>query len=109
MITIMQGDQYFIPFTFYYVDDETEERTLIEDDIVSDMLITIGGKTKSLSDGDIIYSDGEWLYPLLQTESLEFPPYVKVSARIKFSGENDVIGEQFGTIEVTPAAAKVEI
>ena len=112
MESIMQGDQYYIPFSLYIEDEEdgTIVKVPITDDMVSDLKITFGDLTKGYADGDIEFDSEteEWLFPLTSDESYSFPPYVKVSAQVFFSGDGDIIGQTFGNIEVTPAAREAE-
>ena len=96
---IMQGDAYYIPFLFFD-DDETQ----ITDDMVTEVEIQFGGLKKTMSSGEITYSDGEFLFPLTQAESSGMVGTVKVLAWLTFTN-GDRIGASFGHVIVLGATS----
>ena len=100
MITIMQGDEYGIAFTL-----KDSEQNAITPLNASDVEITIGGVTKNFLNGPITFYNGEWVFPLKQEESMNFPGYIETQVRVKFSS-GDVIGEYTGSMKVLPSGSK---
>ena len=103
-MTIMQGDQYSLQFDFINNDEQPISR---ED--ISDVEIMIGYIRKTLSDGDILYHEGErtFLFPLSQADTFSMNPGTyKVQTRLK-SIDGLVVGnEDAGTLIVSAARSK---
>ena len=89
-MVFMQGDAYYIPF-YFFADEETQ----ITEDMVDDVEIIFGKVRKTYSDGEILYNDGAFLFPLTQAESSAMSGTVRVRAQVTFNA-GDVIGSSMG-------------
>lgn len=76
---MMQGDSYDIPFIIKKADG-----SVVRDVDVLDVEIVLENLKKSVSEGQIRYEDGRWLFPLTQAESFRFTSAVKGQVRIKW-------------------------
>ena len=97
MMQMMRGDSYNIAITLTY-DDET---TITPED-VTDVEVVLGNLVKRYSTGDISYDDGEWLFPITQTDSFyDLPPVSRLQVRVK--NGTTVIGARIGVVFVLPS------
>lgn len=91
---VMQGDAYGLLFVI-----KSNGEALTPDD-VSDVEITVGTLSKTYRDGHVRYEGGEWVFPLSQTETFNFPvSQVEVQLRILFA-DGAVEGADLGIIDV---------
>lgn len=103
-LSVMQGDQYGIPFEI-----TDKDGNLLTDASVDDVEIVIGDMRKTLADGEITYSeaDGAFLFPLTQKESFAMAERTqRVQVRVKIAGTDTVIGEDLGHVQITYAKSK---
>lgn len=101
-LKIMQGDQYAIVFTGTQ-DGEPLDLSKIE------MIEFIVGKLRKIYPGEVTMdTDGNFLFPLTQEETLNFKSAMQsVQIRVKFLGaEPVVVGVPLGGIRVTDAISK---
>jgi len=98
--SIMQGDQYGIPFNITDGED-----IAITPETASDIEIAIGQIVKRYSTGEIEFNNDYWIFPLTQSETfmLQYPQDVQV--RVKFLN-GEIIGERFGKIDITESKSK---
>jgi len=100
MICIMQGDAYEIALTL-----NDEENHAIVDTDVADVEITLGGIRKTYADGDVLYDDGKWLFPVTQEETMKCLPSISgLQVRVKYA-LGDVVGATIGNVYVTASAS----
>ena len=97
-MNIMQGDAYKIPFILY------NDSTKITSDMVSKVEIVIGTMNKTWPE-DIEYSEGEFLFPLTQAESIAMQGKQPAQVRIKFTG-GTVIGARLPPIDICDSRSK---
>lgn len=77
---MMQGDQYNIGVSLLNNAGQPITPTDVED-----VEITIGWNSKRYRNGQLLFSDGLWLYPINQKESFEqWPGKAEAQARIKW-------------------------
>ena len=103
-LSVMQGDQYGIPFEI-----TDKDGNLLTDVSVDDVEIVIGDVRKTLADGEITYSEkeGAFLFPLTQAESFGMIERTqRVQVRVKLAGTDTVIGEDLGHVQITYAKSK---
>lgn len=101
--TIMQGDQYEIP-----VEIITADGTPATADSFADVEITVGKYCKSLSAGEIEYSEeqGSFLFPLTQAETIAMPDLPQnIQLRVKTKAGN-VVGIKLGQMVVMASRSK---
>lgn len=101
-LKIMQGDQYAIVFTGTQ-DGAPLDLSKIE------MIEFIVGKLRKIYPGEVTMdTDGNFLFPLTQEETLNFKSAMQsVQIRVKFLGaEPVVVGVPLGGIRVTDAISK---
>lgn len=100
MICIMQGDAYSIDIGL--VDDEGNALT---PEMVDEVEVSLGTLKKSYPD-TVVYDEGEYLFPLTQTETLAMPIGLKTfQVRVKFNG-GDVVGCNLPNVMVMMAKSK---
>ena len=99
---MMTGDAYRVPLQI-----ETNEGFLTSEDL-EDIEVFIGSIRKTLQQGDVTYDLDEnvFLVALSQRETFRLKGEEKVQARCKFLS-GDVIGVDFGTIDVKKSTSKV--
>lgn len=100
METIMQGDEYMIPFVLK--DKDGNDITL---DDVEEVVITFGFLTKTLSQEEVLYRDGEWCFLLEQRESMCMSGSVPFEARVRFQ-DGDIIGQKLEPVQVVRSINK---
>lgn len=99
---MMTGDAYSVPLQI-----ETSEGFLTPDEL-EDIEVFIGSIRKTLQQGHITYDYDEnvFLVNITQKETFRLKGEEKVQARCKFTS-GDVVGVDFGTIDVTKSTSKV--
>lgn len=97
---MLQGDAYNIPVTI-----SDSEGLVVTSMMVQTIEIMIGALRKTYPD-DISYSDGQWLFPLTQTESMTLGGRESVQVRVKFN-DGSVIGWRGDGIDVRKSVSKV--
>lgn len=103
MITVMQGDQYSIPYTIRNKD--TGELITDADAVVVSAVIS--NLHKSSKDGGFAYNadEGCWLMYLRQQETFALPTgTLHAQIRIKLADSDDVIGEYTEEFNVLKSA-----
>lgn len=102
---IMQGDAYYIPFSFF-----DDDGTKITNSMVDDVEIVFAGIRRTLSDNEIIYdgTNKRFLFPLTQQETFALPTIGRGEVRLKFTN-GDVIGDSFGNIIVLESDSREEL
>ena len=102
-ITIMQGDQYAIPFEIL-----TADGTPANGDTFADVELVVGALRKTMSSGAIVYDAdrGAFLFPLMQEETFSMRDQrYKAQLRVK-TVDGDVIGIDLGVIIVDVSKSK---
>lgn len=91
---MMRGDSYPIPV------DIMQDGVMMTPDMVADIEISVGsGIQKRMSDGEVIYEDGQWYFRLSQEESFAMEDDNTVYVRVVYPGEpSDVVGTTAGRI-----------
>ena len=82
---MMQGDSYSIGVKIL----NNAGRNVTPDD-VADVEITIGRVSKCKSDGQLIYENNCWLYPVSQSESMAILPGI-VPAQVRVVWKNGAL------------------
>ena len=102
-ITIMQGDQYAIPFEIL-----TADGTPANGDTFADVELVVGALRKTMSGGAIVYDadQGAFLFPLTQEETFAMRDQrYTAQLRVKtITGE--VVGQDLGVIIVDVSKSK---
>lgn len=80
---IIQGDQYYQPFTITSKKDGTK----IIPEIVSKVSIQLGGQVYSYPDNGLIYEDGKWQLWLDKGTSQNFPKIIDAQVSVEFNDE----------------------
>ena len=100
MSKIMQGDAYTIPITI-----KSADGTTVDPAAVQSVEIVIGTLNKKYPD-EISYSDGKWLFPLTQEESMRFVWRTQTAqVRVKFTS-GEVVGAKCGCIGIEHSQSK---
>lgn len=98
---MMQGDSYQL--SVLLKNNAGQPITPLD---VEDVEITIGRRTKRYSDGNILFEDGLWLFPVSQEESFDFYPMkAKGQVRVKWNG-GVVEGQELMGIRVQESVSK---
>ena len=103
-VSIMQGDQYGIPFTIR----DGEGNVLTEEDL-EDVEIVIGSVKKRLANGEIQYrkADQAFVFPITQQESFSmFYRKQRAQVRVKFRGTGEVAGKDLGDMLLDMSVSK---
>lgn len=61
---MMQGDGYSLPIEIYRADG-----TVVTEEEVADVEVTLGNLRKTLKQGEVTFSDGKWQFPVIQQET----------------------------------------
>lgn len=78
---MMQGDSYNIGIQIL-----NNAGSVVTPNDVQEVEVTIAGKTKRYTDGNIIYTNGKWGYPISQTESMDiYADRVRAQVRVKWN------------------------
>ncbi len=102
-LVIMQGDQYALPVELLDADD-----TPLSPEKLSDVEIVVGSMRKTLSGGEIKYSEelAAYLFPLTQAETFALRDHQHpAQVRVK-SNSGEVVGHKLGSITVVPSTSK---
>lgn len=98
---MMQGDSYQL--SVLLKNNAGQPITPLD---VEDVEITIGRRIKRYSDGNILFEDGLWLFPVSQEESFDFYPMkTKNQVRVKWNG-GVVEGQELMGIRVQESVSK---
>ena len=98
---MMQGDSYQL--SVLLKNNAGQPITPLD---VKDVEITIGRRIKRYSDGNILFEDGLWLFPVSQEESFDFYPMkAKGQVRVKWNG-GVVEGQELMGIRVQESVSK---
>lgn len=99
---MMQGDSYGLMIEIINMDGTP---LTLED--VSDVEISVGLLRKTFADGEVVYADGYWVFPLSQEETFKLPSgKVKAQARVVWAN-GGVKGCSLGDIRVKESLSKV--
>lgn len=102
-LVIMQGDQYAIP-----VGITDKNNAPVPPDAIAEVEMVVGTLRKTLTAGEITYSEEQeaYLFPVTQEESfgLRAQP-VPVQIRVKTTS-GDVTGENLGRVIITESRSK---
>ena len=82
---MMQGDSYPIGISIL-----NNAGNPVTPDDVRDIEITIGPITKKYSVGQLMYTDGQWLFPITQKDTLNIMPGV-VAAQVRVAWANGIV------------------
>ncbi len=98
---MMQGDSYGLAIEIKNAADK-----VVTPDDVTDVEITIGYLRKTYKDGEVIFKDGMWIFPLTQEETFKFPSMrVKGQVRVMFK-TGFVEGASLGYVCVDESISK---
>lgn len=98
---MMQGDSYGLEIEILNDDGVT-----VTEEDVSDLEITIGHLTKTYRDEEVTFDGENWIFPLSQEETFDFPPSaVKAQLRIVWSN-GQVEGVPLGKLRVDESMSK---
>ena len=79
---MMQGDSYGLKIEIL-----NSEGGLVTPADVSDVEIAVGFIRKTYAKGEVLYSDGLWIFPITQAESFKLPSArVKAQVRVAWAG-----------------------
>ena len=98
---MMQGDSYGLMIEILNSDGMS---ITLED--VSDVEISVGLLRKTFADGEVVYADGYWVFPLSQEETFKLPSgKVKAQARVVWA--NGVVeGVALDEVRVSESISK---
>lgn len=85
---IHQGDQYYLPISI-----ENNSIFITPNDI-DDLRIKIGNIVKVFSKGELLYEDNNWLFPILQKNSLNWRGPIECSVQLK-QGNNIITSDKY--------------
>ena len=98
---IMQGDSYKLGFTVL-----NNGGSVVTPDEIIDMEITIGHLKKTYGRSELTYSDGMWMFPFSQKETMSYWPK-SVNAQIRIKWANGVVeGKPIYGIRVNEGSSK---
>lgn len=98
---MMQGDSYSL--NIEVLKESGEAVSLGE---VSDVEITVGFLRKTYAKGEVLYTDGIWVFPITQEESFSLPATrVKAQVRVVWK-DGSVEGASLGEIRVHESISK---
>lgn len=80
---IIQGDQYYQPFTI----TSKKDRTKIIPEMVSKVSIQLGEQVYSYPDNGLIFDDGKWKLWLDKGTSQNFPKLIDAQVSVEFNDE----------------------
>ncbi len=98
-ITIMQGDQYAIPF-----DILASDGTPADGSTFAEVEIVVGSMRKTMTSGAVVYDAGKqaFLFPLTQEETFALTTGAPVGAQVRVKlPSGDVFGINLGLINIT--------
>ena len=99
---MMQGDSYGLRIE---IKNESDEAVTPDD--VTDVEITVGFFRKTLAKGEVLYSDGVWIFPISQEESFKLPS-TRIKAQVRVAWNNGGIeGTSLDDIRVKESLSKV--
>lgn len=85
---MIQGDQYLLPIEIVFGE------TTITPDNCEGVMLSVGGVTKKYP-GEITFSEGEWLYPLTQQQTLGCHGLLTVQVSVNMGGDfPEIIGSE---------------
>ena len=100
---MMQGDSYGI-----LVEITKEDGTLVTGSDVSEVEITIGPYTKTMTSGAVVYDDvdGSFIFPVSEEETFRLKPHpVNAQIRIMWT-DGSIEGVPLGKIRVSESMSK---
>lgn len=98
---MMQGDSYGLKIEIL-----KESEVAVTSDDVSDVEITVGFLRKNYAKGEVLYSDGYWVFPISQEESFKLPA-TRVKAQVRVVWKNGCVeGASLGEIRVHESISK---
>lgn len=101
-ITIMQGDQYSIPFA------GTENGEPLDTSNIEEIEFCVGDIRKCWPREVTRAENGDFLFPLTQQETFKMYRTQQTQVRVKYvDGSVTVIGSGAGAIDVKPSNSKV--
>lgn len=97
---IYQGDKYLIPITI-----KNQGANVTPSDI-DGLKIKIGRNLKRYPDGELIYLNDKWYFPLTQKESLEFNRSTQIQVQVMIGDE--IVGSHVENIDIGSSIIKGE-
>lgn len=98
---IVQGDQYSIPVVV------KQGNTIFTDQNVTGIKIAFGNTTCAYPEGNLVYANGAWQYPLTQKVSLAFPGG-KTDFQVQVKIGDQIIGTYIKKVDVMESIIKGE-
>lgn len=80
---IIQGDQYYLPFTITSKKDGTK----ITPEIVAKVTIQLGEQIYSYPDNGLTYNEAKWKLWLTKGTSQNFPKFIDAQISVEFNDE----------------------
>lgn len=101
---MMQGDAFVQKIKI----NKNGNTTVTPDDVL-DVEVTFGRLSKTYADGDLLYRDGLWEFPLSQAETFRMrDTYQRVQVRVCWPN-GDVEGADLGDVFVTESLSRREL
>ena len=97
---IYQGDKYLIPISI------KNQGVSVTPSDIDGIKIQIGRNLKRYPNGELIYQDDKWYFPLTQKESLEFNHNTKIQVQILIGDE--IVGSRVENIDIGSSIIKGE-
>lgn len=97
---IYQGDQYLIPITV------TKQGVPITPSDIDGIKIKIGKFLEKYPEGNLIFSEGQWFFPLTQEQSLSFNHSVDVQVQTLIG--NEIKGSGVAKVDIGNSIIKDE-
>lgn len=91
---IMRGDSYAIPI------DILQDGQVVQPGDVAEIEVSVGtGIQKRMTEGEVVYQNGQWYFRLSQEETFSMEDDAVVYVRVAYPGEpKDVAGVMAGRI-----------
>lgn len=102
--SIMQGDQYGIPFLIC-----DGAGTPLDKNDVENVEIMIGEVRKEMKTGGVVYREEDQAFLFMLTQAESFAMIMRkqrVQVRVKFQNTNEVIGKDLGDVLLTYSGSK---
>jgi hypothetical protein len=107
---MMQGDSYGLKIEILKDSTDSDGNPVDEavtPDEVSDVEITVGFFRKTYANGEVLYIDGYWIFPISQEESFKLPA-TRVKAQVRVAWKvGSIEGVSLGDIRVHESIRKV--
>ena len=93
-MTIYEGDQYLIPFGI-----KAKSRVITPENS-TDVIIALGDMVKSYGEGELIFADNKYYFPLNKEESLAMPK--DATCQIEIHINQDILHSKQFSVKIKP-------